>query len=386
MYFIVKTVKEILSSKGLILFFLMLCLFVFLYVRDVNAYSAGDKSTFPNLSYQYNRLDDILKTKPEYAEAFKTLIERLDKTGYNYLIYIDSFWASESRFALKVALSKEAFSLTLNTNKELRYTKRVVTIGNASSYMKSDENVPDSYCLGQCGNDNFTKEKVDPWISTFEANSEVMFEKATGTLAFDSSYGTWSYAVIIHSNMDMKFENYPEDYAAISINNVSYVNGNIPTFNKAFPDYKIYEDLPPDFDYKDMPDISTDGEDQEFDTNDPDKVIEGNDSKKSMLNLLSFLLDQFPIYKQMRTISERWRYYDSDCIMLGNMNEPYIKRCLELPNLKFTFLDYEYNISGLDVTWYLQYRNMIDFFIKLSIGLLTVFKCLHIVQGMFHGK
>lgn len=388
MSFIVKTVREMLSSKGLVLFFLMLCFFSFLYVKDVKA-ALPMPHKFPELDYLYSELNTFLKANPKYVNTLNQLIEKLNETDYKFIVFLarDNYTANQYRVYVHLG-REEDFHITYKAN-ALRYTTLIAKMGYATSVM----NVEDWYYLKNGSDRELTEERVDNWVKGFVLNAEKMFEERWNLSFLDATYfkntNDYQYfnSILIYNSMNKEKMNVYDysNFKGAVLNGKTYEYA-IPTFASIYPEYKFIEEKIPDYDYNDMPDISTDGEDQEFDTTDPDKIIEGNDAKKSMFNILSFMLDQFPIYKQIRTISERWRYYDSDCIKFGDMNEPYTKRCLVLDNLKFTFLNHKYDLPGLDVTWYLQYRNMIDFFIKLSVGLLTTFKSLHIIQGMFHGK
>lgn len=327
-----------------------------------SSYSFASKTFFPDLTYTYQRTKEFLDTNDILKQNIQYFISKTKRIkGMNFIISLNSFSNH-----LYLTFAKEPFSVKSDSDGTPRYTVTVVELLMFT--------------------DTFTQEYIDDLVRALQ-DFDSFYQNASGkgnlALPFwEPNKIHYNSSAVLYSSFSKKFT-YMNQIAPIFINGIPYLS-EVPTMNTVYD--SIIVDTNEEFDYTDMPDISTDGEDQEFDATDPDKVIEGNDAKKSMLNLLSFFLDQFPIYKQIRTISERWRYYDPDCIQSGSISEPFIERCYLLENLKFTFLDHEYNLPGLNVTWYLQYRKMIDFFIMLSVGLYTALKCLRIVQGMFHGK
>ena len=113
-------------------------------------------------------------------------------------------------------------------------------------------------------------------------------------------------------------------------------------------------------------------------------------SKNLLQNLAKNVFNYFPIIHQIKEIVNKWSWNGTggECIYTNYNNGLNISmfKCYLIPNLKFTLWGHDYNLSAFDVTPFLKFRGTVHFWIKLSLGMITVLKCFKIIQGMLHGK
>lgn len=391
-----KTMKEILSSKGMLFFLFILIISSILYVKDVNA---ADKLSqeFPDLSYLYNELDTYLKANPKYVENLKYLIEKLDQTKFKYIIYLQrnqdfSRGKQYENYQIYVDISKEEFYIQYKDN-NLRYNTDVGRLGNGTTGIMHGK---DRFYLGIIGENELTKENIDDWINRFTLYSEEMIPKGGSRFSFLSisyfkptSDYQYFYTLLFHSNMDKKGIDV-KDYAAFTY---SELNGQMlgyafPTFSGAYTDYEIGREIIKDnnLEVKDENDSKNiEVEDKDVEDLDFSNGIENADNMDIVKVWINKLLKHFPIYNQIVEIKKAFEYHGTNgkCIWFSVDDKVFYDICVPKFEFKFNALGMNIEGSAIDLSFYAKYRSTVFFYMRLLIYTITVIGSLHVLGEFF---
>lgn len=325
---------------------------------------------FPDWTYQYEYIKKIFDADSYKKEIMEKLIIKLNEKKCKFII---TFGLNE-RFYIKISKNNEEFNLDYKT---LSFSSDLYTLNNASGLSSGD-----LFYLNE-----LTEKKIDEWLNSFDNEKEKL---AFGTLGFPF----WSYPVsgfdtniVLFSSFgnDFEFSNLEDN---ILIDNKIYKN-KVPTFNSYYENYFEAPTYIPDdeeypFDHLLKPGV-------DFDPGDPllDEDFESNseNSFSKMINNLLHMLDvYFPILNQVDEIIDAWKFNPTkQCFMteIGPYGYIYYKKCKLIPNINLHLWGHDYDLEGIDVTWFLGYRKWVEFFVKLIVGVTTFLKCFKIVQGMF---
>lgn len=327
-------------------------------------YTMKEKTKFPNWTYAYNSAKDYLASDPTYKSNLEYFIGKLKKSGYSFIISIDD----KGGIYPILSQNKKEFLLDF-ANNDLRYSTPVASLNVAWGVLEHD-----NYTI-----EMLTKDYVDKYIKDVNKNFDKLY---FSTLASPFSGGGLDNNIVLYSSFSktITLKNY---LPPVFVNDVPFV-GSVPTFDNLNNFFLINEN-DEIYDYPDFPTFDTEGGEvggeESWDTADSDKT------QNAIKKWIKSIFDGFPIFKQIDNIKDKWTWSEgADCLYHNIDAGVTLWKCYLVPNLEFTIFDHKYDLNGFDVTWFLKYRDLIHFWICLSVGMFTALKCFKIAQTMFHGK